>query len=76
VLRQIRYLRLRLVLAVITTIALGPSSAHAQYLDPGAGSVIVQAVIAVVVGVAATVKLYWRQISAFLARRSKERRQP
>lgn len=41
-----------------------------QYLDPGAGSIIVQAVIAVAVGVIATVKLYWGKISSFVTRRS------
>ncbi|MEO8138315.1 MAG: hypothetical protein ABI742_01655 [Gemmatimonadota bacterium] len=50
---------------------LWPSTALAQYLDPGAGSIIVQVVIAVLVGVGATVKVYWRTISAFLSRRSK-----
>lgn len=57
-------------------IALTPLDAHAQYLDPGAGSIIVQAVIAVVVGVAATTKLYWYKISALLNRRSKDKSEP
>jgi hypothetical protein len=52
-----------------TTIALVPTSAHAQYLDPGAGSIILQAVIAVAVGAATAVKVYWNRISAFLSRR-------
>ena len=38
-------------------------------LDPGAGSIIVQAVIAVTIGAATAAKLYWRRISAFLASR-------
>jgi hypothetical protein len=54
-------------------VALTPVVAHAQYLDPGAGSIIVQAVIAVVVGVAATTRIYWYRISAFFDRRSKEK---
>lgn len=45
-----------------------PLAAEAQYLDPGAGSIIVQAVIAVAVGVSATVKLYWHKISPFFKR--------
>ena len=52
--------------------ALWPVSAQAQYLDPGAGSVLVQAVIAVFVGVAAVVKLYWGRLSNFLPRRAKK----
>jgi hypothetical protein len=48
-----------------------PATAHAQYLDPGAGSIIVQAVIAGVVGVAAALRVYWGKISAFFARRSR-----
>ena len=50
-------------------LALGASDAHAQYLDPGAGSIIVQAVIAVTIGAATAATLYWRRISAFLASR-------
>lgn len=52
-------------------LVLTPCTAPAQYLDPGAGSIILQAVLAVVVGVAAGVKVYWGKISAFLSRRSK-----
>jgi hypothetical protein len=54
---------------------LAPDTAHAQYLDPGAGSIIVQAVIAVMVGVTAAVKIYWGKISGFLHRRSKSKSQ-
>jgi hypothetical protein len=54
-------------------VSLTPVEAHAQYLDPGAGSIIVQAVIAVVVGVAATTRIYWYRISAFFGRRSREK---
>lgn len=57
---------LTLALAGIT---LTPGIAQAQYLDPGAGSIIVQAVIAVAVGAAATIRLYWHRISPFLHRR-------
>lgn len=60
-----------IIAGVLTALTLGAAPVQAQYLDPGAGSIIVQAVIAVVVGVAATVKLYWGRISGFLSRRSK-----
>jgi hypothetical protein len=59
--------------AVGAALILFPSVAHAQYLDPGAGSMIVQLVIALVVGLAATAKFYWRRITNVFARRSKER---
>jgi hypothetical protein len=61
--------------AIVAT-ALAPTPAGAQYLDPGAGSIIVQAVLALLVGTGATVALYWRRITGFLSRRSKGRRQP
>ena len=36
------------------------------YLDPGAGSIIFQAIIAVVLGVVATSKLWWARLKAFI----------
>lgn len=59
----------RSLAAVLLALALTASDAHAQYLDPGAGSIIVQAVIAVTIGAATAAKLYWRRISAFLSSR-------
>ena len=59
----------------VVVMLLTPATAHAQYLDPGAGSIIVQAVIAVMVGVAAAVKIYWGKISGFLGRRPKSKSQ-
>jgi hypothetical protein len=52
-------------------IALMPSVAQAQYLDPGAGSLVVQVVIAGMVGASAFLKIYWNKISSFFERRSK-----
>jgi hypothetical protein len=62
-----------LAVAALAALALAPSVAEAQYLDPGAGSIIVQAVIAVVIGVSATVRLYWHRISGFLGKRSRDK---
>lgn len=42
---------------------LAPPPAYG-YLDPGTGSLIVQAVIAAVVGIATAMKLYWSRIRA------------
>ena len=61
-------------LAVVSALALllgWPATAQAQYLDPGAGSIIVQVVIAAFIGVAAAVKLYWGKLSGLLVRRHK-----
>ena len=37
-----------------------------QYLDPGAGSVVVQVVIAGIAGLAAVTKFYWGRIKGVL----------
>ena len=57
--------------AAALALVLTPGSAEAQYLDPGAGSIIVQVVLAVLVGAAAGLKLYWGKIATFAGRRSK-----
>jgi hypothetical protein len=59
----------------VVVMLLTPATAQAQYLDPGAGSIIVQAVIAVMVGATAAVKIYWGKISGFLNRRAKSKSQ-
>jgi len=63
-------------LAVTAAMALAPTPAGAQYLDPGAGSIVVQAAIAIAIGLAATLKLYWHNISNFWSRRSKGDKEP
>lgn len=56
--------------AVVTLVALlGVFSLHGQahaYLDPGTGSMILQALIAGVAFAAVTIKMYWYKIVAFL----------
>jgi hypothetical protein len=42
-----------------------------QYLDPGAGSIVVQVVVAGIVGLAAVTKFYWTRISSFFNRSSR-----
>jgi hypothetical protein len=44
---------------------LAPTRALA-YVDPGSGSILIQVVIAAVVGIGVTVKMYWRKIKAIL----------
>jgi len=36
------------------------------YIDPGTGSIIIQAIVAAVVGVGIAVKLFWHRILKFL----------
>ena len=38
------------------------------YLDPGAGSLILQMILAGVLGLTYTIKTYWRRIVAFVRR--------
>jgi hypothetical protein len=56
-------------ISVAATALLIPTAAGAQYLDPGAASIIIQAVVAGVVAVGAGIKLYWSKISGFFSRR-------
>ena len=69
--RQISMGRLVLLRSMIVVAAVSswlPSDLQAQYLDPGAGSVMVQAIIAGLVGGATVLKLYWSKIRGLLAR--------
>jgi hypothetical protein len=43
------------------------------YLDPGTGSIALQLLIAGVVGVLATVRLYWDRLRSFVFRRNADR---
>lgn len=54
-----------LTLFVLALVAVPP--AHA-YLDPGTGSLVIQVLIAAVVGAAFAVKVFWKRIAAFLRR--------
>jgi len=43
------------------------------YIDPGSGSIVIQALIGALVGVGITVKIYWYKIKInFLTTKSKE----
>lgn len=44
------------------------SQSAAAYLDPGTGSLILQMLIAGIVGAMFTIKLYWYKLKAFIAR--------
>lgn len=42
------------------------------YLDPGAGSMLLQMILAGILGLSFTIKTYWRRIVAFIRREKKE----
>lgn len=48
-------------LALIVTILLMPLDAYA-YIDPGTGSMLLQAIIAIVAGALVIIKTYWQHI--------------
>ncbi len=54
-------------MALVLTV-LWPRPARAQYMDPGASSLVVQLVIAGVAGAAVLIKLYWVRLSALVRR--------
>ena len=65
---------LRLGFALVIALAPGLSAAaptgaaavHVAYLDPGAGSYLLQTLVAMLAGVAVAVHLYWAKIKKFL----------
>lgn len=58
-----------LLILLLLTLWLPARDAHA-YLDPGTGSFLLQAVIAVVMGALLSLKLYWQQLKSFFAGKS------
>ena len=65
--------RSRFVVLIVGLGLLAARPAAAQYLDPGAGSVVVQVIIAGVVGAAAVLRFYWSKISSLFSRRSRSK---
>ena len=63
---------LAVVATIIAASLLHPATAQAQYVDPGTGSVIIQIVIAGVVGLAAVLRLYWGRITGWVKRSRSE----
>ena len=55
----------------VTAMALvAPAPAGAAYLDPATGSLVVQVVIATVVGLGVSVRLYWAKLKSLLGLKS------
>lgn len=47
------------------------TSAYA-YIDPGLGSILIQATIGVIAAVSLTIKIYWQKIKDFFIKRKKK----
>lgn len=62
---------MKLLVPICLAVALSPQ-AHA-YIDPGTGSVILQALVAGVLGSLFVIKTYWAKLTGFF--RNKDRRE-
>jgi hypothetical protein len=65
-----------LVAALILLVVARPAEA---YLDPGTGSIVLQAVIATVAAAAVALKLYWTRLKSLFGRKragAEEEKQP
>jgi len=58
---------LRLAMLLVLGCGLLSQSA-AAYIDPGTGSYVLQVAIAFLVGLAFSIKVFWKKIAAFLQR--------
>ncbi len=59
-------------LAPAAALAVGePIEIRVAYLDPGTGSLIIQAVVAVLAGAAVAITSYWQKIKTFFGRNSR-----
>ena len=59
------------LLILIFAVSLFPSVCHA-YLDPGAGSMIIQAVLGTMLFIGAGIGVFWKKIKSFFIRNKKE----
>jgi hypothetical protein len=66
-----RHRTLELALLAVAIVFLSPRDA-AAYLDPGSGSMIFQAAIAALAGVAYGVRIYWGKIRSLFGRKRVE----
>ena len=42
--------------------------AHPEYLDPGSGSLLIQMILAAVLGIGVGIRIFWKSIKAFFNR--------
>ena len=60
-----------LAFVLIAVLAVLPRPAHA-YLDPGTGSIILQAMLGGVAGLAMVLKLYWHRLTSIFRRKDSD----
>ena len=60
--------RIRWVLGLTVALVLVLQVPASAYIDPGSGSYIFQVVVGMLVGAAVSLKVFWRQIVAFITR--------
>jgi len=65
---RVRFGPRRVWLTTIVALVLAHPAPAEAYLDPGTGSMLLQAVAAAFIGGLFTLKLYWRRVKAYLAR--------
>ncbi len=53
------------IMAILALFLLLPQSSQA-YIDPGAGSALIQGLIGIIVAVGVALKLYWHRVIKFL----------
>ena len=58
----------RLVVGLLMFVVLFAAQPAYAYLDPGTGSFLLQVLIAALVGVSFTIRLYWRKVKELLSR--------
>jgi hypothetical protein len=61
--------RLPTVAGVALLLLWASSDSALAYLDPGTGSIILQSLIAGIIGAAAVARMYWQQLKTFMRRR-------
>jgi hypothetical protein len=54
-------------LGVAGLLSASPDALHAQYLDPGSSSILIQVLLGGLVGIAAVLKFYWSKIRGVLS---------
>ena len=59
--------RIIMPLTALCVVMLSPITAHA-YLDPGTGSMMVQALLAAVAAVGVSIGIFWRRFRSFFGR--------
>ena len=68
---RIRFGTQQVWLAAIVALVLAHPAPAEAYLDPGTGSMLLQAAAAAFIGGLFTLKLYWRRVKAYLARQGR-----